>query len=254
MSCRTLTGRRRSSPVPPVVSATRSRGRSPVRAQRSCCPTSGRRLRRGDGRDRRRCVCVRVRRHRRITSPGARAACGRVPRRARLDGLVRWGRQRRPDRGDVADGVASGARGRPRRRVPVHETRGRGDGSGRRWDDHQHRLDQGIRRLARDRSLRRCQGRRRLAVEDRRDRDASVNVRVNAICPGWVQTDMVAGNRDALEALLPMTFDEYIGHIQGRLGEPAEIADIAVFLASERSRFSSGSAYVVDGGATASLV
>lgn len=80
------------------------------------------------------------------------------------------------------------------------------------------------------------------------------NVRVNAICPGWVQTDMIASNRDALEALLPMTFDEYIGHIQGRLGEPAEIADIAVFLASERSRFSSGSAYVVDGGATASLV
>ena len=80
------------------------------------------------------------------------------------------------------------------------------------------------------------------------------NVRVNAICPGWVQTDMIASNRDALEALLPMTFDEYIGHIQGRLGEPAEIADIAVFLASGRSRFSSGSAYVVDGGATASLV
>lgn len=80
------------------------------------------------------------------------------------------------------------------------------------------------------------------------------NVRVNAICPGWVQTDMIDQNRAAFEELLPMTFDEYIGHIQGRLGEPSEIADVAVFLASDRSSFSSGTAYVVDGGAIASLV
>jgi NAD(P)-dependent dehydrogenase (short-subunit alcohol dehydrogenase family) len=82
----------------------------------------------------------------------------------------------------------------------------------------------------------------------------SFGVRVNAICPGWVQTDMIDSNRAALEELLPMTFDEYIGHIQGRLGEPDEIAGVALFLASERARFSSGSTYVVDGGATASLV
>jgi NAD(P)-dependent dehydrogenase (short-subunit alcohol dehydrogenase family) len=80
------------------------------------------------------------------------------------------------------------------------------------------------------------------------------NVRVNAICPGWVQTDMIDQNRAAFEELLPMTFDEYIAHIQGRLGEPDEIAGVAVFLASDRSRFCSGTAYVVDGGATASLV
>jgi NAD(P)-dependent dehydrogenase (short-subunit alcohol dehydrogenase family) len=79
-------------------------------------------------------------------------------------------------------------------------------------------------------------------------------VRVNAICPGWVNTDMVNDHRDELEAVLGVSFDDYIGHIQGRLGEPDEVAGLAVFLASERSRFSSGSAYVVDGGATASLV
>jgi NAD(P)-dependent dehydrogenase (short-subunit alcohol dehydrogenase family) len=79
-------------------------------------------------------------------------------------------------------------------------------------------------------------------------------VRVNAICPGWVATDMVSDHKAELEAVLGLSFDDYIGHIQGRLGEPDEIAGLAVFLASERSRFSSGTAYVVDGGATASLV
>ena len=66
----------------------------------------------------------------------------------------------------------TGAGGRPRRRLSVHQARGAGDGPGRRRLDHQHRLDQGVRRLAGDRPLRRRQGRRRVAVEDRRDRDA----------------------------------------------------------------------------------
>jgi NAD(P)-dependent dehydrogenase (short-subunit alcohol dehydrogenase family) len=79
-------------------------------------------------------------------------------------------------------------------------------------------------------------------------------VRVNAICPGWVGTDMVHDHKAELEAALGISFDDYIGHIQGRLGEPDEVAGLAVFLASQRSRFCSGSAYIVDGGATASLV
>jgi NAD(P)-dependent dehydrogenase (short-subunit alcohol dehydrogenase family) len=80
-------------------------------------------------------------------------------------------------------------------------------------------------------------------------------IRVNAICPGWVSTDMVAERKEELEAVLGVDFGEVIDHIQGgRLGEPDEIAALAVFLASDRSRFSSGSAFVIDGGATASLV
>jgi NAD(P)-dependent dehydrogenase (short-subunit alcohol dehydrogenase family) len=79
-------------------------------------------------------------------------------------------------------------------------------------------------------------------------------VRVNAICPGWIATEMVNDHKAELEAVLGLSFDDYIGHIQGRLGEPDEVAGVAMFLASERSRFCSGSAYVVDGGATASLV
>jgi NAD(P)-dependent dehydrogenase (short-subunit alcohol dehydrogenase family) len=79
-------------------------------------------------------------------------------------------------------------------------------------------------------------------------------VRVNAICPGWIGTDMVHDRKEELEAVLGVDFDEVIAHIQGRLGEPDEIAGLALFLASDRSRFCSGTAYVVDGGATASLV
>jgi NAD(P)-dependent dehydrogenase (short-subunit alcohol dehydrogenase family) len=84
-------------------------------------------------------------------------------------------------------------------------------------------------------------------------RDAGV--RVNAICPGWSGTDMVNDRKEELESLLGVDFGEIIDHIQGgRLGEPEEIAAVALFLASDRSRFSSGTAFVVDGGATASLV
>jgi NAD(P)-dependent dehydrogenase (short-subunit alcohol dehydrogenase family) len=79
-------------------------------------------------------------------------------------------------------------------------------------------------------------------------------VRVNAICPGWIGTDMVNDRKHELEALLGLSFDEYIAHVQGRLGEPNEVTGLAVFLASDRSRFASGSAFVVDNAATASLV
>jgi NAD(P)-dependent dehydrogenase (short-subunit alcohol dehydrogenase family) len=79
-------------------------------------------------------------------------------------------------------------------------------------------------------------------------------VRVNAICPGWLATDMVLDKKAELEALLGMSFEDYIGHIQGRFGEPEEVAGLALFLASDRSSFSSGAAYVVDGGASASLL
>lgn len=88
-----------------------------------------------------------------------------------------------------------------------------------------------------------------LAIEMR-----DAGVRVNAVCPGWLDTDMVNDKRGELEAVLGVSFDEVIEHIQGRLGSPDEIAGLVAFLASERSRFCSGSTYVADGGATASLV
>jgi NAD(P)-dependent dehydrogenase (short-subunit alcohol dehydrogenase family) len=73
------------------------------------------------------------------------------------------------------------------------------------------------------------------------------NVRVNALCPGYIFTPMTAGMRDReggqqfLESLHPM----------GRLGEPEEIASAAAFLASTDASFVTGVALPIDGGYTA---
>ena len=78
-------------------------------------------------------------------------------------------------------------------------------------------------------------------------------VRVNAICPGWIATDMVGERQGELESALGIDLNEAVTALQGRLGKPEEIAALAVFLASDRSRFANGTAYIVDGGLTASI-
>jgi NAD(P)-dependent dehydrogenase (short-subunit alcohol dehydrogenase family) len=72
-------------------------------------------------------------------------------------------------------------------------------------------------------------------------------IRINCVCPGTVDTPWVrrltesGESLDALVARQPM----------GRLGTPEEIADAALFLASDDSSFMTGSVLVVDGGFTA---
>jgi NAD(P)-dependent dehydrogenase (short-subunit alcohol dehydrogenase family) len=74
---------------------------------------------------------------------------------------------------------------------------------------------------------------------------AKQNIRVNCICPGGVDTpilDMVPANfRPAIARTNPME----------RLAQPDEIAQMALFLASDDSSFATGAAFVVDGGSTA---
>jgi NAD(P)-dependent dehydrogenase (short-subunit alcohol dehydrogenase family) len=71
-------------------------------------------------------------------------------------------------------------------------------------------------------------------------------VRVNAICPGFIRTPMIALLADP--NLAPVTKRIEEAHALGRLGEPEEVANVALFLASDEASFVSGGALTVDGG------
>ena len=73
------------------------------------------------------------------------------------------------------------------------------------------------------------------------------NIRVNAICPGLIETGMTKGIYDMAKAAGK---DEMIGQLNPlrRGGEPIEIANAALFLASDQSSYVNGHALVADGG------
>ncbi len=73
---------------------------------------------------------------------------------------------------------------------------------------------------------------------------APYGIRVNAIGPGSIKTDMlgsVASDEDAMAKIMSRT-------PLGRLGQPAEIANIAAFLASEDASYITGQTLYADGG------
>ena len=73
---------------------------------------------------------------------------------------------------------------------------------------------------------------------------AASNVRVNALAPGVIDTDMVRNNPPEFQQLM------LAGQPMGRMGDPDEIATAALFLASDASSFMTGQCLVVDGGQT----
>ena len=75
---------------------------------------------------------------------------------------------------------------------------------------------------------------------------ARYGIRVNAIGPGYMRTEMGAGPledpsiKDLIRTMTPM----------GRPGEPDELQGLAVFLASDASSFITGQTVIIDGGYT----
>jgi 3-hydroxybutyrate dehydrogenase len=71
---------------------------------------------------------------------------------------------------------------------------------------------------------------------------ADANIRVNAVCPGFIKTQMTADTMrrrgEAIISQIPFR----------RMGEPGEIAEMVVWLCSERASYVSGASYNVDGG------
>ena len=76
---------------------------------------------------------------------------------------------------------------------------------------------------------------------------ARKNIRVNCLCPGFIETNMTRGltsdpaARARIESLHPM----------GRMGRPEEVARAALYLASDDAKYVTGAALAVDGGYTA---
>jgi NAD(P)-dependent dehydrogenase (short-subunit alcohol dehydrogenase family) len=77
------------------------------------------------------------------------------------------------------------------------------------------------------------------------------NIRINAVCTGFVDTDLVRRYVNASENPAK-TYEELVQlHPMGRLAKPEEIAYSVLFLASDESSFITGSSLIIDGGYSA---
>ncbi len=78
--------------------------------------------------------------------------------------------------------------------------------------------------------------------------NAEQGIRINAVCPGWIETPMVM-ERGVQAGANPEVYQQLEdAHPVKRLGKPEEIAEAVVWLCSDAASFVTGQAMVVDGG------
>jgi galactitol 2-dehydrogenase len=83
-------------------------------------------------------------------------------------------------------------------------------------------------------------------------RDAGI--RVNAVCPSFIDTEMVERLVSPFEAATGAQFGDVVALKQGRLGTAEEVAEMTAFLASDDASFVTGSSYVLDAALTANIL
>ncbi|MEP7108231.1 MAG: SDR family oxidoreductase [Ferruginibacter sp.] len=73
-------------------------------------------------------------------------------------------------------------------------------------------------------------------------------IRVNCICPGYIDAGLAEGYFQSQKDPAQARVEAGKLHALWRIGKPGEVAQVAIFLASDDASFVTGSAYVVDGG------
>lgn len=81
--------------------------------------------------------------------------------------------------------------------------------------------------------------------------DHGPDIRCNAICPGWINTGMLEAGFDLAADPAAARADALARHAARRFGQPADIAAMAVWLASDEASFATGQFFTIDGGMTA---
>lgn len=81
--------------------------------------------------------------------------------------------------------------------------------------------------------------------------DHGPDIRCNAICPGWIETGMLEAGFDLASDPAKARQDALTRHASRRFGQPQDIANMTLWLASDAASFATGQCFTIDGGLTA---